>query len=276
MGYRDTDDQQSSSSPSSRYSGGRDPEDMHFSERGYSQQPPYQDDWRTQRGASQRSAMAGQQRGSGDEWADRSRYQQAYGGQRDEYRQQDPAWQDRASFQAAGGYRNDGRTLHRYQDQDRCGAGGSRSGGWASQRYPEDGGSFGWDQGYGAGAQDGYEDMQGYGGYGGYETGRGARTYGSPSRQQQQRRDPDYHQWREEQLRMLDDDYESWRKERYQKFSEEFNTWRANRTGSGATQGTAGQKGGSNPASVSGTSTASGSSGVATHPATGKAGKDTG
>jgi len=42
--------------------------------------------------------------------------------------------------------------------------------------------------------------------------------------------DPDYEQWRNEQLRNLDNDYESWRGERYKKFSDDFNTWRSNRS----------------------------------------------
>ncbi len=41
--------------------------------------------------------------------------------------------------------------------------------------------------------------------------------------------DPDYDQWRREQVRGLDEDYRSWRDERYKKFSDEFNTWRSNR-----------------------------------------------
>ncbi|MES2980318.1 MAG: hypothetical protein V4731_18005 [Pseudomonadota bacterium] len=41
--------------------------------------------------------------------------------------------------------------------------------------------------------------------------------------------DPDYYQWRSEQMRKLDRDYEQWRQERYQKFSEEFNRWRSQR-----------------------------------------------
>ena len=41
--------------------------------------------------------------------------------------------------------------------------------------------------------------------------------------------DPDYHQWRSEQIRQLDDDYDQWRRERYQKFSEDFNNWRSTR-----------------------------------------------
>lgn len=41
--------------------------------------------------------------------------------------------------------------------------------------------------------------------------------------------DPDYHEWRAEQMRQLDKDYALWRQERYQKFAEEFETWRRHR-----------------------------------------------
>jgi hypothetical protein len=44
--------------------------------------------------------------------------------------------------------------------------------------------------------------------------------------------DPDYHQWRNEQLRTLDDDYRNWRQDRYKKFSDEFSNWRKNRPAS--------------------------------------------
>jgi len=60
------------------------------------------------------------------------------------------------------------------------------------------------------------------GGFSGYGGSGGGREH-------ERQWDPDYHQWRGEQLRRLDEDYEAFRKERYGKFSEEFNTWRANR-----------------------------------------------
>jgi len=44
--------------------------------------------------------------------------------------------------------------------------------------------------------------------------------------------DPDYRQWRDEQMRALDRDYRDWRAERYKKFSEEFAQWRGSRGGS--------------------------------------------
>lgn len=44
--------------------------------------------------------------------------------------------------------------------------------------------------------------------------------------------DPDYHQWRTEQMRSFDEDYRRWRQERFRRFSEEFNQWRQSRGGS--------------------------------------------
>ena len=44
-----------------------------------------------------------------------------------------------------------------------------------------------------------------------------------------QHHDPDYHQWRSDQIRGLDSDYKAWRDERYSKFSSEFGEWRKGR-----------------------------------------------
>lgn len=52
--------------------------------------------------------------------------------------------------------------------------------------------------------------------------------------------DPDYHQWRSEQMRALDEDYRSWRQDRYKKFSDEFDRWRAERNRSATAAGDAG------------------------------------
>ena len=58
--------------------------------------------------------------------------------------------------------------------------------------------------------------------------------------------DPDYHQWRNEQLRTLDDDYRNWRQDRYKKFSDEFSHWRKNRPSSAgeSDSGSSGSKAG--------------------------------
>ncbi len=77
--------------------------------------------------------------------------------------------------------------------------------------------------------------------------------------------DPDYHQWRSEQMRQMDAEYDEWRKERYQKFSDDFGGWRnqraAGRTGpsadasSAAPSGTGGDTPDKEPSSAaSGTS----------------------
>jgi hypothetical protein len=65
---------------------------------------------------------------------------------------------------------------------------------------------------------------------------------------QQQGFDPDYHQWRGEQMRKLDDDYRSWREDRYKKFSDEFSSWRKSRPQGGP--GTEGDSTGSNNAQI--------------------------
>jgi hypothetical protein len=99
--------------------------------------------------------------------------------------------------------------------------------------------------GYGGGAVDPYEDFRSARGAGGEQGYSGSERYGSrgyvgisrgnyqgSSRNGPPHPDPDYHQWREEQIRKLDDDYDSWRNERYKKFSSDFDSWRKNRSGS--------------------------------------------
>jgi hypothetical protein len=66
----------------------------------------------------------------------------------------------------------------------------------------------------------------GYAGPGGYGGGFGSDEVG----QERDQFDPDYSQWRREQMRALDDDYNQWRQDRFKKFSEEFSTWRSNRS----------------------------------------------
>lgn len=60
--------------------------------------------------------------------------------------------------------------------------------------------------------------------------GGGDRSNAQQHGQQGGRFDPDYEQWRQEQMRSLDDDYHAWRTERYRKFSDEFGEWRKNRS----------------------------------------------
>ncbi len=49
--------------------------------------------------------------------------------------------------------------------------------------------------------------------------------------------DPDYLQWREEQIRNLDADYQRYRQERYRKFADEFGLWRRSRESSSSPSG---------------------------------------
>lgn len=62
-----------------------------------------------------------------------------------------------------------------------------------------------------------------------YRCGGGAREV----RERLREFDPDYHQWRNEQLSVLDADYQAWRDERDKKFSAEFSQWRSWRSRSG-------------------------------------------
>ncbi len=60
--------------------------------------------------------------------------------------------------------------------------------------------------------------------YSQHSAGQGSQP--QPQPHSQPHHDPDYHQWRAEQLQNFDSDYQNWRQERYRKFSEEFNDWR--------------------------------------------------
>ena len=77
-----------------------------------------------------------------------------------------------------------------------------------------------------ASSQSGYNP----GGYtspsrGGYDQGGYEGNFGSGG----MHHDPDYQQWRTEQIRGLDNDYKAWRDERYTNFSNEFGEWRKGR-----------------------------------------------
>ncbi|WP_332739315.1 hypothetical protein [Hydrogenophaga sp.] len=50
---------------------------------------------------------------------------------------------------------------------------------------------------------------------------------------EQEQFDPDYHQWRREQMQALDEDYRQFRQDRYRKFSDEFSSWRSSRSQQG-------------------------------------------
>ena len=49
--------------------------------------------------------------------------------------------------------------------------------------------------------------------------------------------DPDYQQWRNEQMRAFDEDYRKWRQERFRRFSDDFTNWRKARSDQAAGAG---------------------------------------
>jgi hypothetical protein len=96
---------------------------------------------------------------------------------------------------------------------------------------------------------------QDYGNYGPFEGNSQRRSQGEESGPDSRHRhefDPDYLQWRREQMQRLDDDYRSWRQDRFKKFSDEFSSWRKQRSSSGPEPA-----GGSGDTSPTGTSTGS-------------------
>ena len=72
------------------------------------------------------------------------------------------------------------------------------------------------------------QDRYGDNGYqGNFQQGQRGQAY----------HDPDYHQWRSEQLSRLDRDYDDWRQHRYQRFADEFDQWRSSRGNDGGRAG---------------------------------------
>lgn len=171
---------------------------------------------------------------------------------RSDLRHNDPAQASYGRFgapdvhhQPSGGYLNHGRQARSHDDS--YGYGGYGSQGFSPGRSDDR------DQNRSqhAGSDDGrhggdFERDRGrfQGGSGGYASNTGVyastERYGGPADQlgygsgqgggrQQGHYDPDYQQWREEQMRNLDKDYHAWRGERYKKFSDEFGAWRSSR-----------------------------------------------
>lgn len=112
-----------------------------------------------------------------------------------------------------------------------------------------------------------YGEVQGH--HGGYWYGGGQGDSGhdhggrqGPAGSGQEHFDPDYHQWREAQMKRFDDDYRQWRQERYRRFSEEFSQWRQSRDASSAAAdtGASSARGGAEPR---GPSTSRGDGGAA-------------
>jgi hypothetical protein len=131
---------------------------------------------------------------------------------------------------------------------------GSYGGGSGRDRYL--GGGRGFDSTHGRSSADsdqGYRDWQGQPGPSNRDR-YGDNGYQANWRQGQQGHafhDPDYHQWRSEQMNQLDRDYAEWRQHRYQRFSEDFAKWRADRDNNrGAGGSSASGSGGTGAAST--------------------------
>jgi len=200
---------------------------------------PQQGDYYTggTRSMEQRSFGGGQQ---GDQGGGRDP-----GGQQGGYRGGDAGY--RGSYGRSGGQGGHGGQRG-YGQGERPGRGNSnwRGGGYENEfsgggRSFDDRGPLGdWSQGQGdpSGSRGSYGGRQDRG-FDDRDSHQPAWTdahYGSDPRERLHH-DPDYHQWRSEQLRNLDNDYQTWRSERYKKFSDEFNTWRSNRAQSQGQQG---------------------------------------
>ncbi|PUA95629.1 hypothetical protein C8C99_0430 [Acidovorax sp. 107] len=221
MGYRDSDD-----SNFSRHGMGRDADDMRFNERG-DHQGYGSDDHRSGGPGGYRQELEGRNDHRSDRY-DHERYGQ-YGltrGGGGAYRSESQGYPSRASRDAGGWYGSQSRSGYD-QDLDRP----QRA--WAapyeSQAFRDAEGRFA--SPYSEGDRGQGSDGNAY----------GFTRNAPPALQNRGHRDPDYQQWRDEQLRMLDDDYDSWRKERYQKFSDDFSQWRSSRTPGTSGQSSQGQ-----------------------------------
>jgi len=116
----------------------------------------------------------------------------------------------------------------------------------------------------------------------GYESGYGSGGYegewGSQRGGPHEEFDPDYQQWRREQMRTLDEDYRNWRQDRYKKFSDEFGQWRSSRprsqTGSSSGSSTSiGSESGSSGSSGAGSTGSSGTGSTGSSSGTSSSGK---
>lgn len=120
--------------------------------------------------------------------------------------------------------------------------GPSQAGQGSGQGFHSAGGSsgFGGSSGIGGGSPHVYTGIgRDHSSFAGQGHGGATHTMGNPwggaSQQGHQGHqgddlfDPDYHQWRMEQLRAFDEDYRQWRQDRFRRFSDEFNQWRQGR-----------------------------------------------
>ncbi len=173
-----------------------------------SRSDPDQSGQRAHEQRDQGSRFQGQGYGQGgqqSQWSDYGDYSRDYAGDYGQYGMRD---RDEDRYGQFGGHGQDRERFNRPSglDRDYRGAGYAGPGGY--------GGGYG---GSYSGSQSGY-------------SGRGS---------QEQQFDPDYSQWRREQMRALDDDYDQWRQDRFKKFSDEFSAWRSTRqqtAGTGKTE----------------------------------------
>jgi hypothetical protein len=101
---------------------------------------------------------------------------------------------------------------------------------------------------YGQSSADDYQGSRGWQGAPNNQDRYGDNGYQGNFQQGQRGQayhDPDYRQWRNEQLSRFDLDYAEWRQDRYQRFSEDFENWRANRDNDQGSPGRSGSQSGS-------------------------------
>jgi hypothetical protein len=186
------------------------------------------------------------------------------GAQRDSY----GTMSGEARHGQGGSYDQGGQSSQRFGGQYRHGydARTDSTGGYGSSNYGPDQnyGSGNYDRGYrgqdndatyGQSSADRYQGAQqqgrGWQGSPGNQDRYGDNGYQGNWQQGQRGQsyhDPDYQQWRSEQMQRLDRDYDEWRQHRYQRFSEDFDNWRSNRDNNQPGQGIA-QRGGVTSAS---------------------------
>lgn len=209
-----------------------------------------QDHRNRQRGGDQQEAFSPQHRQQGGGYESPRQPQGDYGRGRDDAWQGGSDWR-RESQRDLGGLRGEDHSRYGQRDQDeRYGYGDTAPYRGDAPRYGQYGLRDNDEDRYGAWGGSGQDPRErfnrpsgldrdyrgaGYAGPGGYGGGYGGSYSGSQSGysgqrdQPEQQFDPDYSQWRREQMRALDDDYNQWRQDRFKKFSDEFSTWRSSR-----------------------------------------------
>lgn len=204
-----------------------------------------------ERSGSYEAPSHGMNRGPGrwrESSGDRDRFAETYGhggrGRQGDYTTRGPMDRGGRDDDDQGGWNDYGRRAA-WQPGPQPGSPGAQYG---ETEYGGYGPRYGSGYSGGAVSGSGYGTYGGGPQYGGYGAERGDDRYGRQGYGQsgwqqdheggqQHRFDPDYQQWREEQIRNLDDDYRTYRQERYRKFSDEFDSWRRNRQSTSQRQG---------------------------------------